>query len=87
MRGMVKLQVYIIDDCWACEESRRIVAEIAPQFPDVTVELLDLTLVEQPDNVFAVPTYVLDGRVISLGNPDRQALREKLQSALAHVGV
>ena len=82
MSGMVKLQVFITDDCWTCAESRRIVAEIAPQFPEVTVQLVDVNVVGQPEDIFAVPTYVLNGRVISLGNPHRADLRQKLRTAL-----
>jgi hypothetical protein len=84
MRGMVKLQVYINDNCWSCDESRRIVAEIAPQFPEVVVEFLDLSSEEYPENVFAVPTFVLNGRVISLGNPYRDDLRQRIQDSLAN---
>ena len=79
---MVKLQVYIREDCWTCAESRRIVAEIAPQFPQLAVELVDVEAPNRPQNVFAVPTYVLDGRVISLGNPYRDELRRKISNAL-----
>jgi len=82
MRGMVKLQVYINEDCWTCDESRRIVAEIAPQFPEISVELLDLSSIEYPEHIFAVPTFVLDGRVISLGNPYRDVLRRQIQDSL-----
>lgn len=80
---MVKLQVYIREDCWTCAESQRIVSEIAPQFPQIAVELLDLESTNQPENIFAVPTYVLDGRVIFLGNPYREQLRQEIQDALS----
>ena len=82
MRDMVKLQVYVKDDCWTCAESRRIVAEIAPQFPQLFVELLDMETSNKPQDIFAVPTYVLDGRVISLGNPYRDVLRREIKDAL-----
>lgn len=80
---MVKLQVYIKDDCWTCAESRRIVADIAPQFPQISVELVDMETSNLPQDVFAVPTYVLDGRVISLGNPYRDVLRREIKDALS----
>lgn len=83
MRGMVKLQVYIREDCWTCAESRRIVAEIAPQFPQLSVELVDMETPNRPPNVFAVPTYVLNGRIISLGNPYRDDLRQEIKNALS----
>ena len=80
---MVKLQVYISDDCWSCEETRRIVADVASTFPTVRIELVDVEGETLPEHVFAVPTYVLNGRVIALGNPTRQALSKKLTAAQA----
>ena len=74
------LRVYVSDDCWSCQETRRIVAEITPQFPEVTVELLEMDG-DRPDDVFAVPTYVLNGRVIFMGNPTRGELSQKLIAA------
>jgi hypothetical protein len=82
MPGMVKLLVYIQEDCWTCNESRRIVAEIAPQFSQLAVELVNIEEPNRPDEVFAVPTYILDGHVISLGNPYRDELRRKIKTAL-----
>lgn len=78
MCGMMKLQVYITTDCWTCEVTDRIVADVTEGFSDLDVELLDMTNRELPDNVFAVPTYLLNGRVISLGNPTREELRRAL---------
>lgn len=83
MTAMIKLQVYVSDGCWSCAESRRMVAEMAPQFPQVLMELLDTQTHPLPDEVFAVPTYVLDGKVISLGNPYPADLRRKLMAAVS----
>ena len=77
-RVMPKLDVYIEDTCWACTESRRIVAYIAPLVPNIDIELRDLKDQRRPGAVFASPTYVLDGRVIYLGNPTREELLQKL---------
>ena len=76
----ITLHVYIADDCWSCQETRRIVADVAPQFPDLGIELRHISQ-DKPDDVFAVPTYVLNGRVIFLGNPTRDELRRKLLAA------
>lgn len=84
MWSMVKLEVYVKEACWTCAESRRIVAEIAPQFPQMSVELLDMETPERPPNIFAVPTYVLNGRIISLGNPYRDVLRQKIMDAISN---
>ncbi len=75
---MIFLQVYVSQDCWSCRETAQIIAEVAAQFPNVRVEVLDAAVTPFPDNVFAVPTYLLNGRVISMGNPTRQELRDKL---------
>lgn len=74
------LHVYIADDCWSCQETRRIVADVAGQFPEARVELRNMSQ-DRPADVFAVPTYVLNGRVISLGNPTREELCQKLTAA------
>ncbi len=39
--------------------------------PQATVRLIDVggSPAEVPEEVFATPTYVLNGRVVSLGNP------------------
>jgi hypothetical protein len=79
---MIVLQVYVSSDCWSCAESRRIVADVVPNFPDVVLELLEMNGRALPEPIFAVPTYVLNGRVISLGNPTRQELSNILQAAL-----
>ena len=78
---MTKLDVYIEDSCWACAESRRIVADIAPIVPNVDIKLRNLDDQRRPSTVFATPTYVLDGRVIYLGNPTREELIQKLNQA------
>jgi hypothetical protein len=75
---MAKLDVYVAEECWACEETRRIVADVAPQFPEVAIKLRDINNGNVPSRVFATPTYVLDDRVIYMGNPTREELKEKL---------
>lgn len=79
---MIKLQVYIADDCWSCVESRRLLAALQPVFPAIAMELLNVSAGGYPDNVFAVPTYLLNGRIISLGNPSEAQLVQKLQAIL-----
>lgn len=78
---MPKLDVYVQDHCWSCEEAEQIVTDMREQFPDVEIALLDIHPDEWPQEVFAVPTYILDGKVISLGNPSRERLQTKLELA------
>lgn len=85
---MLKLEVYVSNDCWSCEETFRIVSDISPKIPELQVTFINMeTVEEKPENVFAVPTYLLNGRVISLGNPTREELYQKLESEKEQVCV
>lgn len=79
---MATLHVYVTETCWACRETRKIMAEIEVQFPEMEIELRDLADERRPSQVFATPTYILDGRTIFLGNPTREDLIQKLQAAV-----
>ena len=65
--------VYVSTACANCAESRRLAAEVVVRFPRVRVHVVDLDQSADnpslPDGVVAVPTYVLDGQVVSFGNP------------------
>ena len=78
---MSRLDVYIAEECWACEEARRIVSDLSPNFPTIDFELRDVSDERKPSQVFATPTYVLNGRTIFLGNPTREELSQKLEAA------
>ncbi len=75
------LEIYVAPDCFGCETARNLAGVVrALDWPNLEVRLLDLSSpgVTRPATVFAVPTYVLDGRVISLGNPEREWLLAQL---------
>lgn len=78
---MSRLDVYISDDCWSCGETRRLVARMRENFPQVDIVVFDLQGDNWPQQVFAVPTYILDGKVISLGNPSEEMLQAKLRAS------
>ena len=76
------LRVYVGQHCLSCAEAVRLANETRKTFPGVTVELIDLDLAgdRNVDDVFSVPTYVLNGRTISLGNPTREELFARLSA-------
>ena len=84
---VLNLDIYIANDCWTCEETRRIAQRVEVRYPEVDVQLLDLNSAERPGNVFAAPTYVLDGRVAFLGNPRWHELEQKLAAAVSNVAA
>jgi thiol-disulfide isomerase/thioredoxin len=65
------LKIFVTEHCPGCREARRIAAEVAQTYPHLGVEVIDLNAPEAivPEGVFATPTYMLDNRIVSLGNP------------------
>jgi hypothetical protein len=78
------LDIYITDQCTNCREAV-LIAEQARSIAglSVTVVNLDEPGRRVPPQVFATPTYVLDGLVVSLGNPERGAFLARLRAELA----
>ena len=75
------LDIYVAPDCLGCETARHLAGMVrALGRSDLEVRLLDLSEsdVIRPPAVFALPTYILDGRVISLGNPEQDWLFDQL---------
>jgi len=77
------LEVYVREGCWSCAETKRVVADVQQEFPAVQMELRDIDQTEPPEVVFATPTYLLNGRVLFLGNPTRTELSRKLNEKLS----
>ncbi|MCC6179860.1 MAG: hypothetical protein IT305_31490 [Chloroflexi bacterium] len=81
---MPTLSVYILEHCFGCEEARRLATAIAGSFANLRVRVVDLDDEPdaRPDNLIAVPTYMLDGKVIALGNPRQIDLVHDLEHLL-----
>ena len=65
------LRIFVQDDCTGCVEAQRIAAWVKQDFPHLRVELVDIDDPQAivPEAVFATPTYMLNSRIVSLGNP------------------
>jgi hypothetical protein len=79
-----RLEVYVSNACLNCAEALRLADEAAVRYPGVVVRVVDLDMdwIPPPDPIVAVPTYVLDGRVVSLGNPYPEKLFAWLREAV-----
>lgn len=73
----MRLDIYIDDYCETCDYARKIAHQVRERMPQVEVNLIELTG-EKPESVFAVPTYLLDGATLFLGNPSEAELFERL---------
>ena len=84
-RRSLTLRIYVARHCPACEEAERLADEIRKRFAHVHLELINLDAEgsQNLDSVFSVPTYVLDGRTLFLGNPTPAELFARLTEALA----
>jgi hypothetical protein len=58
--------------------------DLRTKFAELTVEVIDLEAEGSVnhDNVFSMPTYVFNGRTISLGNPTPEELFAKVAASL-----
>ena len=67
------LKIFVRDDCSGCIEAQRIAAWVTQAFPQLKVELIDIGHPHAivPDAVFATPTYMLNSRIVCLGNPSQ----------------
>ena len=65
------LKIFVNEDCPGCVEARAIATHIEQGYPDLDVEIIDVNRdpAAVPEKVFATPTYILDDRIVSLGNP------------------
>ncbi|MBI2885864.1 MAG: hypothetical protein HYY02_01500 [Chloroflexi bacterium] len=77
---MPLLRIVVAGQCPGCEEARRLYEEVGRRFPDLPVELVDLEgeMVQKPDAVVAVPTFLLDENVLFVGNPFPEELNARL---------
>ncbi len=78
------LDIYITNQCSNCREAL-VLAEQARNIAglEVTVVNLDIPGRPVPPQVFATPTYVLNGQVVSLGNPERGTFLAAIRATLA----
>lgn len=81
----VTVDIFVSQHCFVCEYSQEIAALIEQNFSDVQLRVIDINSEEDiPEAVFATPTYLLNGRVWSLGNPSPEQVTERLTELLAN---
>jgi hypothetical protein len=81
--GPIHLDVYVAAHCWQCPAARTLAAEMAHEFPALVVRVIDLDRpgAAPPAEVFAVPSFLLNGKTISLGTPAREGLARQIRGA------
>ncbi len=84
-RSLGVLHVYISEGCRGCELALAVADKVRCTNPRLGVEVIDIS--KEPtrldSQVFAVPAYVHDGRLLFLGNPSPEALEKWLEGLQA----
>lgn len=80
------LKIFVAEHCSTCGETFAIATRIEQDYPDVTVEIIDIgdTQAIVPDAVFAIPTFMLNNRIVSLGNPHPDEIARWVEEAIAY---
>lgn len=80
------LVIYVAGHCANCLYAYTVAKAVQQDFPAVDIRIVDLEATHEaiPEAVFATPTYLLNGRVWSLGNPSPQKVRETFEPYARH---
>jgi predicted thioredoxin/glutaredoxin len=78
------LDIYIHQSCPGCAQAQKLASLVQESLPGLEVRIFDLTHpnIKKPSSVFAVPTYILDGKTLSLGNPNFKDLVLRIEERL-----
>ena len=64
-----ELTVFVSDHCFSCTESLLIADQIKRDYPEIVVSVFNIDHARPQVDIFAVPTYSLNGEIVFLGNP------------------
>ncbi|MBX3049858.1 MAG: hypothetical protein KF753_00215 [Caldilineaceae bacterium] len=80
-----RVEIYVAEHCTVCAYAYEVADGIRREFPAVDLRIINLSQTREdiPESVFATPTYLLNGRLWSLGNPSPQDVQERLSHSLA----
>lgn len=84
----ITLDIYVDDGCEGCARAEGLAKEARAWFRELEVAIHRLEAgATLPAGVVAVPAYVLEGRVIQYGTPERSQIGEALVDALTARGA
>ena len=74
--------VVVMPNCPSCDAARQLARAVRERFPELSVRVIELDgRRPPPESVVAAPTYLLDGRVVALGNPALEQLARAIRSS------
>lgn len=74
------LEIFVSAHCFVCDYAHTVAELIRTDYPWVKLQVIDIhdPTATVPEQVFATPTYILNGKVWSLGNPSPEKIAETL---------
>lgn len=81
----VSLEIYLESGCYSYRRSLDLAEHIRKGYPEVDVSVIDISRDASGPNrdlVTATPTFVLNGKRFSLGNPSITMLEDKIEDLL-----
>jgi hypothetical protein len=72
------LTVFVSEHCFNCKDSLLIAEQIRKQYPEVRVTVFNVDNAKPHVDIFAVPTYTVDGKIAFLGNPTDEQIHSLL---------
>ena len=86
---MNRLSIYVTAGCSSCRRAREIASSLEGVYPGVRVDVVETETLSEgslPESVVAFPAYLLNGTLISLGNPKPATIREQLAALVLRSG-
>lgn len=79
---MIDLLFITVPNCAQCAKARKVIEKVQPDFPDLKVEYLDVTVhpeILQQYRVLSAPGIVINGKLEYTGGLDETGLRAHLK--------
>lgn len=80
---MIKMQIVTSPGCECCEDIKRYIKDVQKDFPDLAVEIIDMTTPAGQDsvqkyNILSAPGIVINDKLEFSGETKEEDLRKKL---------
>ncbi len=79
---MIEMLFITVPNCVQCAKAKHVIEKVQPDFPDLKVEYLDVTVhpeILQQYRVLSAPGIVLNGKLEYTGGLEEDAFRERLK--------
>lgn len=79
---MIEVLFITVPNCVQCARAKKVIEKVQPDFPDMKVEYIDVTMhpeVLQKYSVMSAPGIVVNGKLEYTGGLDEAAFRDQLK--------